>query len=97
MVRVSRNSVENQISYPGLVVTNRNSALSYFAFFRCILASGISLEESAVIRSILEDGGQEQEGTPLVVSTPEIADKRVGDVLTDAQMISLLQVCKTLQ
>lgn len=62
------------------------------AFVRCILASGVSLEESLVIRSILEDDDQEQEGAPLVVSTPEIADKRVGDVLTDAPMISLLQV-----
>lgn len=61
-------------------------------FVRCILASGVSIEESLVIRSILEDDEGEQEGVPLVVSTPEIADKRVGDVLTDAPMISLLQV-----
>eukprot|EP00903_Cladosiphon_okamuranus_P009222 g8805.t1 len=61
---------------------------------RCILASGVSVEESLVIRSILEDNARELECTPLVVATPEIADKRVGDVLTDAPMISLLQKTK---
>lgn len=45
-----------------------------------------------MVRAILDDDEQEQDGTPLVVSTPEIADKLVGDVLTDAPMISLLQV-----
>eukprot|EP00752_Nemacystus_decipiens_P009600 g8577.t1 len=58
---------------------------------RCLLASGVSFEESSAIRSILEDDDQQEEHTPLVVCTPEIADKRVGDVLTDALMISLLQ------
>lgn len=45
-----------------------------------------------MIRSILDEDDQEQEATPLVVSAPEIADKRVGDVLNDAPMIGLLQV-----
>lgn len=49
------------------------------------------------MRSILDEdkGGDQQDqedSTPLVVFTPELADKRVGDVLTDAPMIGLLQV-----
>lgn len=47
------------------------------------------------MRSILDEdrgGDKDQEGsTPLVVFAPEIADKRVGDVLTDAPMIGALQ------
>lgn len=62
-------------------------------FTRCILASGLSLEDRSTLRWILHEDDQDQEGnTPLVVFTPEIADKRVGDVLTDASMIGLLQV-----
>ncbi|CAM9981078.1 unnamed protein product [Pylaiella littoralis] len=61
---------------------------------RCILASGLSLEDRNAVRSILDEDGRDQgqgESTPLVVFTPEIAQKRVGDVLTDAPMIGLLQ------
>lgn len=59
---------------------------------RCILASGVTPEDSKAIRFILEEDSQRKDDTPLVVFTPEIADKRVGDVLTDAPMIALLQV-----
>lgn len=65
------------------------------ALTRCILASGLSLEDRNAVRSILDEDGRDQgqgESTPLVVFTPEIAQKRVGDVLTDAPMIGLLQV-----
>ncbi|CBN76818.1 expressed unknown protein [Ectocarpus siliculosus] len=59
---------------------------------RCILASGLSLEERRAIRSILDDKDQDREDrTPLVAHNLEIAEKRVGDVLTDAPMIGLLQ------
>ncbi|CAM9110029.1 unnamed protein product [Ectocarpus fasciculatus] len=59
---------------------------------RCILASGLSLEERGAIRSILDDEDQDREDrTPLVMQSSEIAEKRVGDVLTDAPMIGLLQ------
>ncbi|CAN0124817.1 unnamed protein product [Ectocarpus sp. 13 AM-2016] len=59
---------------------------------RCILASGLSLEERGAIRSILDDEDQDREDkTPLVAHNFEIAEKRVGDVLTDAPMIGLLQ------
>ncbi|CAM9412332.1 unnamed protein product [Scytosiphon promiscuus] len=59
---------------------------------RCILASGLSLAESSAVQSILEDLDEDQQcSTPLVVLTPEIAKKRVGDVLTDATVIGLLQ------
>ncbi|CAB1105173.1 unnamed protein product [Ectocarpus sp. CCAP 1310/34] len=59
---------------------------------RCILASGLSLEERGAIRSILDDEDQDREDrTPFVAHTLEIAEKRVGDVLTDAPMIGLLQ------
>ncbi|CAM9220537.1 unnamed protein product [Hapterophycus canaliculatus] len=58
----------------------------------CILASGLSFEESNAVLSILEDLDQDQQdSTPFVVLTPEIADKRVGDVLTDATVIGRLQ------
>lgn len=74
--------------------SNRNVACCP-AYARCILASGLSFDDKCALRSILDEDDQEQSsvsGTPLVVLTPEIAEKRVGDVLTDAPMISLLQV-----
>ncbi|CAN0420563.1 unnamed protein product, partial [Laminaria digitata] len=60
---------------------------------RCILASGLSADESLAARSILEeeDSGRESV-TPLVLLTPEIADERVGDVLADAAAINSRQV-----
>lgn len=65
------------------------------ALARCILASGLSVQDRNSVRSILDEDEEDKDeggGTPLVVFTPEIADKRVGDVLTDAPMIGLLQV-----
>ena len=60
---------------------------------RCILASGLSADESLAARSILEEEDSDRGGvTPLVLLTPEIADERVGDVLTNAAAISSSQV-----
>lgn len=69
-----------------------------FCCARCVLAGGLSPPEFTDLRTVLEEEdrervqGDDSIATPLILTTPDLAGKTLGDVLGDAASISTSQV-----